>query len=45
MLDILADRPKSVLVLYGAGHIKALKDMFEAHPLIEVVMFEDLFKK
>ena len=45
MRDILADRPNNVLVLYGAGHIKALKDMFEAHPLIEVVMFEDLFKK
>lgn len=45
MRDILADRPQSVLVLYGAGHIKALRDMFEAHPLIEVVMFEDYFKQ
>ncbi|AWH83976.1 hypothetical protein HYN59_02105 [Flavobacterium album] len=45
MRDILTDRPQSVLVLYGAGHIKALKDMFQAHPLIEVVEFEDYFKE
>lgn len=45
MRDILTDRPQSVLVLYGAGHIKALRDMFEAHPLIEVVMFEDYLQE
>lgn len=42
MQDILKDRPERVLVLYGAGHIQALKSMFEAHPAIEVVMFGDI---
>lgn len=37
MQDILEHRPEKVLVLYGAGHIQALKDMFKSHPLIEVV--------
>ncbi len=45
MKDLLEERPENVLVLYGAGHIQALKSMFEAHPAIEVVMFDDLFKK
>lgn len=39
---ILKERPEAVLVLYGAGHVKALKDMFEAHPAIEVIEFDSL---
>lgn len=40
--DILNDRPQKVLVIYGAGHIQALKDMFKAHPAIEVVEISTL---
>lgn len=36
MKDLLTDRPRVVLILYGAGHIKALSDMLEAHPAIEI---------
>lgn len=43
--DILDERPQRVLVLFGAAHIAPLKSMFEAHPLIEVVMFEDLLNE
>lgn len=40
--NILEERPARALVLYGAGHIQALKSLFEAHPAIEVVMFDEL---
>ena len=43
--NILEERPARALVLYGAGHIEALKSLFEAHPAIEVVMFDDLLKQ
>ena len=43
--DILDERPQKVLVLFGAAHIAPLKSMFEAHPLIEVVMFDELLKQ
>jgi hypothetical protein len=35
--DIQKNKPQRVLILYGAGHIKVLKDFFKAHPLIEIV--------
>jgi len=43
--DILTERPQKVMVLYGAAHIAPLKAMFEAHPLIEVVMFDELLRE
>lgn len=45
MRDILAERPASVMVLYGAGHVEALRGMFAAHPAIELITFESLLKK
>jgi hypothetical protein len=35
--DILKNNPKKALVLYGAGHIRALKDYLECHPSIEII--------
>lgn len=35
--DIIQNKPKRVIVLYGAGHIKALKNYLEVHPAIEIV--------
>jgi hypothetical protein len=35
--DILKDKPKRVLILYGVGHIKSLKNYLEAHPAVEIV--------
>jgi len=35
--DILANKPKKVLILYGAGHIKALRNYLEVHPKIKIV--------
>jgi hypothetical protein len=35
--DILKNNPKKVLVIYGAGHVRALKNYFEAHPNIEII--------
>lgn len=43
--DILESQPKKVLVLYGAGHIEALKNLFESHPGIEVTDFSTLYKE
>lgn len=35
--DILKDNPKKVIILYGAGHIKALRNYLEVHPKIKIV--------
>ena len=35
--DILENNPKKVLILYGAGHIKALRNYLEVHPKIKIV--------
>lgn len=35
--DILKNKPKRVLILYGVGHIKALRSYLEVHPAIEIV--------
>jgi hypothetical protein len=35
--DILINKPKRVLIIYGAGHIKALKDYFEVHPAVKII--------
>ncbi|RTY96891.1 hypothetical protein EKM02_14645 [Flavobacterium sp. RSP49] len=35
--DILKNNPKKALVLYGAGHIRALKDYLDCHPSIEII--------
>lgn len=35
--DILKEKPKRVMVLYGSAHIKALRDYLEAHPAVEIV--------
>ncbi len=35
--DILANKPKKVLILYGTGHIKALRNYLEVHPKIKIV--------
>lgn len=35
--DILKNNPKKALVLYGASHIRALKDYLECHPSIEII--------
>lgn len=34
--DILKNKPKRVLILYGVGHIKALRNYLEVHPAIEI---------
>jgi len=34
--DILESKPKKVLILYGAGHIKALRNYLEVHPKIKI---------
>src|SRR5690606_40167290 len=34
--DILKDKPKRVLILYGVGHIKSLRNYLEVHPAIEI---------
>lgn len=43
--DVLKNQPKRVLVLYGAGHIEALRTLFESHPGIEVIDFSTLYKE
>ncbi len=35
--DILANKPKKVLILYGTGHIKALRNYLEVHPKIKIM--------
>lgn len=35
--DILKYNPKKVIILYGAGHIKALRNYLEVHPKIKIV--------
>lgn len=35
--DIFADKPQRVMVLFGAGHIKALKNYLDVHPAITIV--------
>src|SRR5690606_5692288 len=35
--DILKTNPKRVIILYGAGHIKALRNYLEAHPKINLI--------
>jgi hypothetical protein len=35
--DILKTKPKRVLVLIGVGHIKAVKNYLEVHPVIKIV--------
>ena len=35
--SIIKNKPKRVIVIYGAGHIKALKNYLEVHPAIEIV--------
>lgn len=35
--DILKNKPMRVLILYGAGHIKALKDYLDAHPAVRII--------
>lgn len=35
--DILKTKPKRVIILYGAGHIKALKNYLETHPEINII--------
>lgn len=42
--SILAERPGKVMVIFGAGHVQALKDMFRAHPAIEVVEINTLLE-
>jgi hypothetical protein len=39
--DILKDEPKRVLIIYGAGHIKALRNYLEVHPMTEIVNTEE----
>jgi hypothetical protein len=39
--DILKDKPKRVMIMYGAGHIKALRNYLEVHPKIEIVNTEE----
>lgn len=34
--DILRHKPKRVLILYGAGHIKALQNYLEVHPAVKI---------
>lgn len=35
--DILKTNPKRVIILYGAGHIKALRNYLETHPKINII--------
>lgn len=35
--NIIRNKPKRVIVIYGAGHIKALRNYLEVHPAIEIV--------
>jgi hypothetical protein len=35
--DILKNKPQRVMILYGAAHMKAMKNFLEVHPGIEVV--------
>lgn len=42
--DILTTKPKRVLVLIGAGHVKALKNYFEVHPRIDIVDIQQYLK-
>lgn len=35
--NIMRNKPKKVIVIYGAGHIKALRNYLEVHPMIEIV--------
>lgn len=39
--DILKDEPKRVMIIYGAGHIKALRNYLEVHPMTEIVNTEE----
>lgn len=39
--DILKDEPKKVIIIFGAGHIKALRNYLEVHPKIEIVNTEE----
>lgn len=43
--DILKDKPNKVLILYGAGHIEALRMMLANHPGIMVTDFNTLIAK
>lgn len=42
--DILKDKPKRVLILYGVGHIKALRNYLEVHPAIEIMDINEYLK-
>lgn len=36
---------KRILIIIGAAHVKPLKDMIDAHPLLEFVPLEEILKK
>lgn len=42
--DILKTHPKRVMILFGTGHIKALKDYLEAHPAIKIAETQEYLK-
>ncbi len=35
--DIIAKKPKRVMILFGAAHIKTLQNYLVAHPVIKIV--------